>query len=321
MNLSINPLISVIVPVYNVEEYVARCLDSILQQTYTNYEIIVIDDGSTDSSGMIVDEYRKKSKKISVKHIKNNGVSNARNIGIDLSLGTYLCFVDSDDWLEETMLETMLDLSLQYDCDIVQTGYIQTDRICFFKRHQNNFFGCLEGTEKILELYSKEIIHNSICTKLFKKSIIGKTRLKTELSVGEDAQFTFELCKKSRKVFLSDLCLYNYYQRNESIVHSKCNLKLLDILSVLQSQMNDVKNLPIVFDHLRYRKDKNIIRLYQMFAIARQHTDVCKGLRKELKSEISFYRKMEKSKKERIRAFLICYLHLLIDIKIKLFSN
>lgn len=103
-----NPLISVIVPVYNVERYLNQCIDSILAQTYKDFELILVDDGSKDKSGEICDEYVKKDSRIRVFHKKNGGVSSARNYGIDNAQGTYICFVDSDDWVDETYLEDML---------------------------------------------------------------------------------------------------------------------------------------------------------------------------------------------------------------------
>ena len=116
-------LISIIIPVYNVEKYLRKCLDSIINQTYKKLEIILIDDGSTDNSGKICEEYAKKDDRIIVIHKENAGVSSARNRGIELANGKYIGFIDSDDWIEENMYETLYQNLLQFDVDISMCNY------------------------------------------------------------------------------------------------------------------------------------------------------------------------------------------------------
>ena len=111
-------LISVIVPIYNVEEYLNECVDSILNQTYKNLEIILVDDGSTDKSGIICDDYAKIDSRIKVIHKKNGGLSDARNVGIDRALGEFIIFIDSDDYIDHSMCEILLAYASKYDVDI-----------------------------------------------------------------------------------------------------------------------------------------------------------------------------------------------------------
>ena len=111
-------LISIIIPVYNVEQYLSRCIDSVINQTYKNLEIILIDDGSTDDSGEICDEYALKDNRIKVMHKQNGGVSSARNEGLDISKGNYIGFIDSDDFIEKDMYEFLYDLLTKNNCDI-----------------------------------------------------------------------------------------------------------------------------------------------------------------------------------------------------------
>ena len=122
-----NPLISVIVPVYNVAEYLSRCVDSILAQSYENLQIILVDDGSTDDSGKICEEYAKKDARIQVIHQNNGGLSSARNAGLDLASGEYIGFVDSDDWIEPEMYAEMLARMEKYDAQLVCAGRCDVD--------------------------------------------------------------------------------------------------------------------------------------------------------------------------------------------------
>ena len=113
------PKVSIIVPVYNVEKYLRRCIDSILRQTLTDIEVILVDDGSFDSSGKICEEYARKDSGLRVIHQKNAGVAVARNTGLDIASGDYIAFVDSDDYIEPNMYQSMMQVANQYDCDVV----------------------------------------------------------------------------------------------------------------------------------------------------------------------------------------------------------
>ena len=121
------PLLSVIIPVYKVEKYLRRCLDSIVNQTYKNLEIILVDDGSPDNSGKICDEYAQNDKRIKVIHQKNKGQGAARNTGIIAANGELITFVDSDDWIENNTYEIMVSKLLQYELDIIKCAIVETD--------------------------------------------------------------------------------------------------------------------------------------------------------------------------------------------------
>lgn len=124
-----NPKISIIVPIYNVEKYLQKCVDSILCQTYKNLEIILVNDGSPDNCPAICDEYAKKDKRIKVIHKQNGGVSSARNAGLDVATGKYVQFVDSDDWVEPEYSKTMINLIEENNCDLGICGYIKKGKI------------------------------------------------------------------------------------------------------------------------------------------------------------------------------------------------
>ena len=128
-----NPKISVIVPVYNAEKYLQRCIDSILNQTFPNFELLLIDDGSKDQSGEICDEYAKKDSRVKVFHKENGGVSSARNVGIDNAVGEYICFCDSDDWVEKTWLLSFFERMCDNDMLITSFNIYENEKKVEFK--------------------------------------------------------------------------------------------------------------------------------------------------------------------------------------------
>ncbi|MDD6812335.1 MAG: glycosyltransferase family 2 protein [Lachnospiraceae bacterium] len=159
------PLISIIIPVYNVEKYLTRCLESVVAQTYSNLEIILVDDGSTDNSGKVCDKYQEIDSRIKVVHKKNGGVSDARNEGIDEACGEYIAFVDSDDWVTRNYIENMYAILVKNSCDIA---------ICDVKRTSKG--DLKKSTEKLKTYFKDEAIKQllyqkistSACGKLYK---------------------------------------------------------------------------------------------------------------------------------------------------------
>lgn len=250
-------LISVIVPVYNVEKYIHKCIDSILNQTYTNLEIILVDDGSLDNCGKICDEYAKQDKRIKVIHKENGGVSSARNRGIKEATGQWITFVDSDDWLEDDFCELLLYNATKYNADIVLCGY---NRITL------NNVEKIKNTNKIIEVESNEYLKNVLnpqtgfgfChMKLYKRDCIKETKFKEGLSVGEDALFNEQISKKIKKTIFLEKSLYNYRINNDSVVkkfdknYAKKYLESMEI------------NKKYIFEN--YNGNKEIIQNYYNF--------------------------------------------------------
>ena len=173
-----NPLISVIVPVYNVEAWLPRCGDSILSQTYENLEILLVDDGSTDDSGLICEEYAKKDTRIRVIHKENGGLSSARNSGLDAASGEYIGFVDSDDWIEPEMYAEMLSLMLKSDAQIVCAGRYdvaggtgeKTVGLCPKRQEQ------VSGEELAGRIFLWDHCDSSACDKLYRRELFDGIR-------------------------------------------------------------------------------------------------------------------------------------------------
>ena len=211
-------LISVIVPIYNVEKYLAECIESIIKQTYKNLEIILINDGSTDSSCEICNEYKEKDNRNKVINKKNEGVSSARNTGIDVSKGSYLTFVDSDDWIEDNFVEILYNKAKEKNADVVLCGY---NRIIGNSQDSINF------VKKEYEFASEEYLINTLnpqtgfgfChMKLFEKKCIRSVRFKEDLKVGEDALFNEEISANIKKAIFIEKNLYNYRINANSVV-------------------------------------------------------------------------------------------------------
>ncbi len=220
MKVENSDIISVIVPVYNVEKYVKQCLESIINQTYRYLEIILIDDGSTDSSGKICDEYAKKDARIKVFHKKNEGVSSARNIGVENATGKWIAFIDSDDWIEKEYFNVMMNYAKSKDASVI---------LCAYNRIWGNKVEKINVNSKKKEYDSKEYLIKALnpqtgfgfChMKLIKTECIGKLRFNQDLVVGEDALFNLQLSKNIRKAFFCDSNIYNYRNNSNSVVKS-----------------------------------------------------------------------------------------------------
>lgn len=212
-------LISVIVPIYNVEDYLRKCIDSIINQTYKNLEIILVDDGSPDNCGKICDEYAQVDARIKVIHKKNGGVSDARNKGIENAKGQYIAFVDPDDSVLPAMFETLLSVAVKENTDIVQCNY----SYIFEDGHiettaQKITSNILHDEENVFSFFNGEI-YPVIFAKLFKSSLLKNIRFNTNLKISEDRLFVYECCRNAGKIKLLESVYYYYLQRSTSAIH------------------------------------------------------------------------------------------------------
>lgn len=183
-------MVSVIVPVYNTEKYLHRCIDSILTQTYTDFELLLIDDGSTDNSGKICDEYTQKDSRVRVFHKENGGVSSARNLGLDEAKGEWISFVDSDDYVLPTYLATYFEL-MQNETDLCILGIIPDYSKSVEYKILRTSFDYIGNVKDALLLLNACQMVGSLCNKLFKTTIIGTNQLRLNMSFKyrEDEEF------------------------------------------------------------------------------------------------------------------------------------
>ncbi len=215
--------ISIVVPVYRAEQYLARCIDSVIGQTYENFELILVDDGSPDKSGEICDNYAQKDPRIKVIHKKNEGVSLARNTGIKEATGKYLMFIDSDDYIQETMLEEMAPYMEQgYDLVFSATEMYTKDGVVTYEISEKDY-SPKELVEEYCSLKIKTINFSVPWNKLFRRDIIEKNNLvfNQELNICEDTLFNFIYLTYCNKVKALPKAYYKYMRDNEESLATK----------------------------------------------------------------------------------------------------
>lgn len=216
------PLVSIIVPIYKVEPYLRRCLDSIVNQTYTKLEIILVDDGSPDGCPQICDEYAAKDKRIIVIHKENGGLSDARNAGLDICKGEYVSFVDSDDWVAEDFVNVLINVIKRENADIAIGNFEKVFNEKLYKNQSPNESNCsieiFDGKDAFRQLFGKNGVSFVVSWgKLYKKYMFEKKRFPIGL-LHEDVYTTYKLLYNSSKVTFLDFPLYFYFQREDSII-------------------------------------------------------------------------------------------------------
>ena len=240
--------ISLIIPVYNVEKYLKKCIDSVLKQTYKNLEILLIDDGSTDDSLKICNSYALKDSRIKVYHKDNEGLSATRNLGIKLSTGKYLAFIDSDDVLTEDYCETLFKAIKHSNSDVASVSLVMT-RANGYKIEINNEQEPLNHDESTKVYTSKSMLKevllrksfkNYICTKLYRRELFNSCQFKEKICY-EDVLFTYEMTKHINKIAYVDKVCYNYLKRKNSITATCSEKNLNDFLDVALYRYEDVK--------------------------------------------------------------------------------
>lgn len=235
-------LVSVIVPVYNVEKYLDRCVESIINQTYKSIEIILVDDGSTDQSPRMCDEWMNKDNRVKVIHKINGGLSSARNAGLEIMCGEYVCFIDSDDYIEPNMIDLMLDSIKKDDFELC---------ICNMKYVDENSNVIGRESTKPIMLYGNDIIvaflenkyfnSYSACNKLYKTSVINENAMCFDESIkwGEDWPFNYLYFKRISKLISIERSLYNYLKKRDGSITVKIN----------SGQVNRWKNYGIILQN------------------------------------------------------------------------
>ena len=208
------PELSIIVPVYKVEKYLPRCIDSILAQTFGDFELILIDDGSPDGCGRICDEYARKDKRIVVIHQKNMGVSAARNAGLDIARGRYIGFVDSDDWIEPRMYEVMMDAIRENGADMAVCGVRYADEDGKFTRADRLSEGVYTRAGLLEDVFAMpNKLGGGCCNKVFDASKIASVRFKVGMTIAEDALYLFDCFMRIDGAVKIGDALYNVYER------------------------------------------------------------------------------------------------------------
>ena len=231
-------LISVIIPVYNVEKYLDKCLDSLVNQTYKDLEIILVDDGSPDNCPAMCDGWAKKDNRIKVVHKENGGLSSARNAGLDIALGEFVAFVDSDDWVDLNTFEAaykMISLG-NYDLSIFSLlPEYGTETEQYIIRYDTNYCDRKELFGLILDA---DYVCGYVCNKMFKRTLIGDLRFDESLLSCEDIDFCTKYASKCENAVYTTAKFYHYRQRNNSMTGEyKYNVRKLSVLTAYENIM------------------------------------------------------------------------------------
>ena len=232
--------ISIIVPVYKVEKQLNTCIESILNQNFINYELILVDDGSPDKCGEICDEYEKKDKRIKVIHKKNGGLSDARNAGLNIAKGKYIGFVDSDDIIHSEMYERMYNCITKYNVDIVQCKFRKFKSIEDINKFSNIKDANIEyytSKEAIIDMIDNNKINVNTWNKLYKRELFENERF-PKGKIHEDEFLTYKLIYKSNKIAYINEELYYYYQNDNGIMNGSNLIKRLDRIEALEERSN-----------------------------------------------------------------------------------
>ncbi|MEH7095826.1 glycosyltransferase family 2 protein [Neobacillus vireti] len=268
------PIISIIVPVYNVEKYLSRCIDSILCQTFKDFELILVNDGSSDTSGLICDSYSSLDHRIKVIHKNNGGVSSARNVGLGVASGEYIAFVDSDDLVHESMYALLHNYASKHSSDIVICDYLETlegnhydlkSFIDVIKEHSYN------NIEALNELFTEKKMQfgSVVWNKLYKKSLFDNIKFE-EGKIHEDEFITHKVLYRSSKVVYIPIKLYYYLQRKDGIMGTEFNFDKLDAVEAYKSRADFFKQVNLT--DLQRKAEYNYVNLFFKYYFKAKNT-------------------------------------------------
>lgn len=230
-------LVSIIIPVYNVKKYLNECVESVVRQSYSKIEIIIVDDGSSDGSSSICDNWEKRDSRIKVIHKQNGGVSSARNKGLDISSGQWIAFIDSDDWIAPNYIEKLVMVASATRADVVGCEYLLTYKSGVISDDQIREEETYNSKDYYAKFYSYHGIYTVVHSKIFRRKTIGNIRFKEMLHgekvVNEDVYFTRDMLDNVGRIVLIPDELYMYRQREGSIMHAQHSEKLTKLIRAI----------------------------------------------------------------------------------------
>ena len=280
MNNMCSPRISIIIPAYNAEAFLERCIKNVLLQTVSDWELLIVDDGSEDSTGQIAEAYAELDERIKVFHTENRGASSARNLGMENAKGDYISFVDADDTIDPSFYESLLILADESDADISQCSFSYVYDDVMDIPDKTGTTGVFRGKEDIERAYfagSIGKINICIWNKLFSRKLLGEIRFDEKLNIYEDAFFVYNCCKKASCIACTSKVLYHYHQHPGSVMNSVDPDGWTDYFTVFERELAD------------YRKDSDIrtmiltreaeTALYLIHRLINKDRNVLKALR------------------------------------------
>lgn len=300
-------LISVIIPIYKVEQYLNRCVDSVINQTYSNLEIILVDDGSPDKCPQICDEYNKKDSRIKVIHKQNGGLSDARNVGIKLSSGKYITFIDSDDYVDSDYVEYLYYLINKYKTKMSMCLYkaIYDSGSVITMENGNEY--CLSSHDTLERILYHEGINVASVAKLYDKSLFEKVEF-PKGKIFEDTFTTYKLVDQCDLIAIGMISKYNYMIRGNSILTGKFSLKKLTLIDAYEEMGNYIlERYPDLYNAvIRSRVYANISTLRQMIYSKPRLKEKEKEIRKYiLQNKKTVLHNKRVDKRDKIAIYLI----------------
>lgn len=294
------PLISIIVPVYNVEEYLADCMESVLKQSYTNLQVILVDDGSTDRSGLVCDRYAERDSRIQVIHKRNGGLSDARNAGLDIAEGDYIVFTDSDDFLHRDYLKVQYENLVQADADMAVCDYHMYDTGQSVCNGLSNRISVVEEKDITAQLYENPGMLIVAWNKLYKRFLWDGIRYPVG-RLHEDEAVIHEILVRCKRIVLTDAKLYYYRQRENSIMGQVSDKSIQDAVYAYQRRISFFAEHNMPVDEAQAQRNL-LLYLREQYDAAREKKDNKERLKlvrvelgKSMKSNKAFCQVLDKA--------------------------
>ena len=277
-----HPAVSIILPAYNTERYISKCIESIISQTFRDWELLIADDGSTDGTYAIAQKYAESDSRITVFHNVNRGVSVARNHCLDKACGDYLCFIDSDDTVDSVFLEVLVKCAQENSADISQCSfsYVYEDgRIIPDPESKADIYADNDAVMRAFFNGTVGDIRVGTWAKLFRRDKFGKVRFDANLRVYEDAFYTYQCCRIAGKAVSVSNKLYNYLQREGSAMNSRLPVIYNDYFTVFEKQSEDYKDNNDIIKRISRRRTETSLWLMNIVIPAGKEDELW-GLRK-----------------------------------------
>lgn len=302
------PLISIIVPVYNAQKFLNRCVDSLISQTYENIEIILVNDGSKDDSGAICDSFAQKDSRVKVIHKENGGVSSARNLGLDTATGEYIAFVDADDYVDKDMYKKLYDNAVSTGSDISMCSYALEDKEGnIIDKSNNSELFEFTRSEMVKHMLMQKLYTCSPWNKLLKADTINNIRFDTHVLHNEDLLFIYQAMKNCNKAVFMDKPLYFYCYNENSAARVSYSDKNTTMLIAQDFVLSDIgEAMPDIYDVALTEYVKTMI--FNLTAIAKgnyKNKEYIRKLKKAVRQNLSFFWKSYVAKGYKIYALVI----------------
>ena len=298
-------MISVIVPVYNAEKFLNRCIDSILEQTYTNFELILVDDGSTDHSLDILKKYVEQDERVSLICQQNKGVSGARNTGLQAAKGEYFLYIDADDWVEKDMIEKLIFIGQRENADIVMCDSDHADEKTNVIEELEIETEVWDQDKQQYEFMKHQRLTGMLWNKLIHRRLAKGVRFNEKTSYGEDAEFLWEILKKSQKMIVINAILYHHVQEQTSISHLSFSEKKYSAIPMWEHIIKDVsQNNPKLINLAKERlMSATVFSMYEAKRCKYKNRDQVKHMRRIVRKNLNtFLQSQNVSKKFKLYA-------------------